>query len=176
MLKVYSGTKGFSAVLFLIGGIVVVSLLLIWGITKAAQFLLPSLTFISNALIILFLLCVLPVSYFKQLRLRLSRYCLIMSKVLSVASWMLSFLFVVTAFGIWGILLCFLFQFLAPVALFGAMLKGSWDIVNTLSMWIVFTYAMSFYGVWLARSLSSSTKRQNKSNVIDVEIEEQNTR
>jgi hypothetical protein len=81
---------------------------------------------------------------------------------------MMSFLFVVTSLGFWGIFFSFLFQLLAPIALIGAILKGAWDIAGNLTLWITFTYVMRFYSYWLA---ALDTQAPKKGRIIDVEIE-----
>jgi hypothetical protein len=78
----------------------------------------------------------------------------------------MSFFYVIKAFGFWGIFFAFLFQFLAPLALVGAMLKGSWHIAGYLSLWIGFTYAMRLYSQWL---LNLESRDRKKGDIIDVD-------
>lgn len=167
MVKIYTGFKGFTVFLFFIAGIILLSLVFFWGVTKAAELLLPLLSIVSAILIIVFVCCVLPLSYFKKLRPYLCRCSFLMSNVLGVATWMLSFIFVLTTLGFWGIFFSFLFQFLAPMALVGAMLKGSWDTVGKLSLWITFTYGMRFYSRWLSTLIP---KTHQRGDIIDVEV------
>ncbi|MEI7998522.1 MAG: hypothetical protein WCH62_03340 [Candidatus Omnitrophota bacterium] len=166
MIKVFSGFKGLSVVLFFIAGIVLLASLFFWGVTKAAELLLPFLSTVSGVLIVVFLCCLLPLTFIKNLRPSLSRYSILMSNVLGVTTWMMSFLFVMSSLGFWGIFFSFLLQFLAPIALLGAMLKGSWETVAKLSLWISFTYGMRFYSRWLS---SLDSKMYKKGQVIDVE-------
>ena len=79
---------------------------------------------------------------------------------------MMSFFYVIKVFGLWGVFFAFLFQFLAPLALVGAMLKGSWHIAGHLSVWIIFTYVMRFYSQWL---LNLNPKGREKRDIIDVD-------
>ena len=139
------------------------------GITKAAELFLPLLIVLSYLLIIVFLLVFLPATFFKDLRPSLSVYSVLMSHVLGVATWMMSFFFIIKAFGFWGIFFAFLFQFLAPLAIVGAMLKGSWHIAGHLSLWISFSYGMRFYSQWLS---NPNFRRQQKGNIIDVDAVE----
>ena len=149
MIKLYTGIKGFAVFLFFIAGVALFLSIFFWGFTKAIQLLLPLLIVLSYLLIIVFLLGILPATFFKDLRPSLCVYSVLMSHALGVATWMMSFFYVIKAFGFWGIFFAFLFQFLAPLALVGAMLKGSWHIAGHLSLWISFTYAMRFYSQWL---------------------------
>ena len=128
--------------------------------------LLPLLIVLSYLLIVVFLLGILPATFFKDLRPSLGVYSVLMSHALGAATWMMSFFYVVKAFGLWGIFFAFLFQFLAPLALVGAMLKGSWHIAGHLSAWIIFTYAMRFYSQWL---LNLNPKGREKRDIIDVD-------
>ncbi|MBF0503510.1 MAG: hypothetical protein HQL14_00260 [Candidatus Omnitrophica bacterium] len=167
MIKMYSGLKGIGVFLFFIAGIVFIGLVFFWGVAKAAELVLPFLGIVSAILILLFLCFVLPLSFIKKYRPHLCRYSILMSNVLGVTTWMMSFLFVIRVLGFWGILFSFLFKFLAPMALLGAGFKGSWDIAGQLSLLIVFTYAMRFY----SRRLSVlDTKIHQKARIIDVEV------
>ncbi len=168
MIKVYSGFKGFTVFLFFVAAIVLLGALFFWGVTKASQLLLPFLSVVSYALIVVFLIFIFPFSYNQKFKPVLSRYCVTMSNVLGVTSWMMAFLFVVNTFGFWGILLAFLFKLLAPLAVISATVKSSWSIVRDLMVWIMFTYIMRFYSVWL---LKSNERPFKKGRVIDIEIE-----
>jgi len=175
MIKVYTGLKGFAVFLFFIAGVVLFLSVFFYGVAKAAQLLLPLLIVISYLLIVVFLLGVLPAAFFKILRPVLSMYAMLMSHVLGAAAWMVSFFVVVKAFGFWGILFALLFQFLAPVAIIGAMLQGSWVLAGHLSVWIIFTYGMRFYSQWL---LSLNPRDQKNRDIIDVdaiEVEKKGT-
>jgi hypothetical protein len=166
MIKVYTGLKGFTVSLFLIAGAALFLFIFFWGITKALELLLPLLIVVSYLLIIVFLLGFLPATFFKALRPSLAAYSVLMSHTLAVATWVMSFFFVVKAFGFGGIFLVFLFQFLAPIALVAAMLKGAWHIAAHLSLWISFTYGMKVYSQWL---LNLNPQNQKKRDIIDVE-------
>ncbi len=155
--------------LFFVAGIILLASLFFWGVTKAAELLLPFLSIVSYVLIILFCVVVLPLSLVKKMRLDLSKYALIMSNVLGVTTWMMAFLFVVTYFGFWGIFFSFLFKFLAPIAFIGAVFKGSWNTMGNLMLWITFTYGMRFYSQWV---LTLGPRMNTKGTIIDVEIVE----
>jgi len=166
MIKIYTGLKGNLIFLFFIGGLLLFLSIFFLGIAKAIQLLLPLLIVVSYALIIVFLLIILPATFFKNLRPNLCVYSMLTSQLLGVATWMMSFFFVIKAFGFLGIFLALLFQFLAPIALIGAILKGSWHIAGHLTIWISFTNAMRFYSLWL---LNLSSRDQNKGDIIDVD-------
>jgi hypothetical protein len=120
-------------------------------------------------LIFVFVFGILPATFFKDLRPSLGVYSVLMSHGLGVMTWMLSFFYVFNAFGLWGIWLTFLFQYLAPVALVAAIIKSSWQIVVHLSLWISFTYGMRFYSQWLSNFNSPQRKR---GDIIDVDAVE----
>ena len=80
--------------LFFIAGAVLLISIFFWGIAKAAELLLPLLIVVSYLLIIVFLLGILPATFFKHLRPSLSVYSVLMSHALGVATWMLSFFFI----------------------------------------------------------------------------------
>jgi len=167
MIKVYTGIKGNLVLFFFIAGVILFFSIFFWGIAKAAELLLPLLIVLSYLLIIIFLLVILPASFLKHLRPSLCVYSLLMSHALGVATWMMSFLFVIKTFGLAGVFLALLFQFLAPIAIAGALLKSSWDIAGHLAVWISFTYGMRFYSQWLL-SLNAP-KDQKKRDIIDVD-------
>ena len=167
MIKVHTGLKGLMISFFFIAGVVLFLSIFFWGITKAAELLLPLLIAVSYLLIIVFLFGVLPATFFKDLRPRLGMYSVLMSYTLGVSTWMMSFFVVIKTFGFGGIFLALLFQFLAPIAIAGAMLKGSWIIAGHLLLWICFTYGMRFY----SQRLSNLNPRdQKKGDIIDVDI------
>ncbi len=166
MIKVYGGLKGLAVFLFFVAGLIFILLVFIWGVTKAAGLLLPILSVISAILIVVFLGCVLPLSFVKKLRPGLIRYCILMSNVLGLTSWMMSFFFVMTTLGFWGILFSCFVQYLALIAFIGAVLKGSWNIAGKLFLWVTFTYGMRFYGRWLG---ALGSKDHKKTRIIDLE-------
>ncbi len=173
MIKVYTGLKGFTISFFFIAGVVLFLSIFFYGVAKAAQLLLPLLIVLSYLLIIVFLLGILPATFFKDLRPSLCVYSVLMSHALGVSTWMMSFFFVVKAFGFGAIFFALLFQFLAPIALIGAMLKGSWHIAGHLLLWISFTYGMRFYSQWL---LNLNSRNHKKGDIIDVDaIEVENS-
>ncbi len=152
--------------LFLIAGVAFFLAIFFWGITKAIELLLPLLIVLSYLLISIFLLVFLPMTFIKNLRPSLCMYSILMSHTLGVATWMMSFFFVIKAFGFWGTFFALLFQFLAPIALVGAVLKGAWIFAGHLTLWISFTYGMKFYSQWL---LNLNSPNRNKNQIIDVD-------
>jgi len=169
MIKVYTGLKGNVIFLFFMAGAVLFLSIFFWGITKAIQLLLPLLIVVSYFLIIVFLLVILPATFFKNLRPALSVYSVLMSHVLGVVTWMVSFFIVIKSLGFWGIFLALLFQFLAPIAIAGEILKGSWVYAGHLILWTSFTYGMRFYSQWL---LNLNSRNQKKGDIIDVDAVE----
>jgi hypothetical protein len=169
MIKVYTGLKGFAVPFFFIAGVILFLSIFFWGMAKAIQLLLPLLIVLSYLLIIVFLFGVLPATYVKNLRPSLCVYSALMSHALGVSTWMVSFFFVVKAFGLGGIFLALLFQFLAPIALASALLKGSWHIAGHLALWISFTYGMRYYSEWL---LTLNSRSQKTGDIIDIDAVE----
>jgi len=155
-----------TVLFFLIAGIILLWTIFFWGVTKASELLLPLLIKASAILIIVFLLGILPLSYFNKLHSFLSSSSMLMSHILSATTWMFSFLFIFYNLGFWGIFFFVFFQFLAPIALMGAVFKGLWSIAGNLLLWIVFTYVMRFYSFRLMARHNPATK---KDTIIDVE-------
>jgi hypothetical protein len=166
MIKTYTGIKGFTVSFFFMAGLILILSVFFWGITKAVELFLPILIVLSYLLIVIFLLGFLPATFFKDLRPSLCMYSVWMSHALGVSAWVLSFFYVIKAFGFLGIFFIFLFQFLAPMALVGAIFKGSWHIVGHLSLWISFTYGMRYYSQWL---LKLNSREQQEKDIIDVD-------
>ena len=166
MIKVYTGIKGFAFFFFLLAGMLLLISIFFWGISKATELILPLLIVLAYLLIIVFLFGILPATFVKNLRPSLGVYAVLMSYGLGVATWMLSFFYVVKIFGFLGIFLALLFQFLAPIALIGAVLKGAWAIAGHLAIWISFTYGMRFYNQWLT---NLNSRNQEKRDIIDVD-------
>lgn len=166
MIKVYTGLKGYMISLILIAGGMLFLSILFWGFTKVVELFLPLLIVVSYLLIIVFLFGFLPATFIKDLRPSLCVYSVMMSHALGFATWMMSFFFVMKIFGFWGIFFAFFLQFLAPIALVGAMLKGAWHIAGHLILWIGFTYGMRFYSQWL---LSLNTREHKKGDIIDID-------
>lgn len=79
------------------------------------------------------------------------------------------FFYVFKAFGLLGMFLVFLFQFLAPVALAVAILQSSWHIAEHLALWVSFTYGMRYYSQWL---LNLDSRGSDKGDIIDVDAVE----
>ena len=169
MMKVYSGIKGLVVLLFLAAGLILFFSVFFWGIAKAAELLLPLLTVLAYLLIVVFVLGILPAAYFRNLRPTLAVYAVLMSQLLGVSTWMMAFFFIIKSFGTGALFLALFFQFLAPIALIGAIVKASWPTVMHLSVWLSFTYGMRFYSRWL---LSSNSPKREKADIIDVEVVE----
>lgn len=168
MIKTYSGLKGLIFLLGLTAGIFLLVFLCGWGIAKTSELFLPGISFLCNILILIFLVAVLPLSFVGKLRPDLSRFVFGMSRILGVASWMLSFFFIMTQLGAWGIIFGFSFRFLVLIALVGTILKNSWQTGFELGVWVFFFLVMEYFSRWLAaRSL-----RKSQSQIIDVEIED----
>jgi len=121
----------------------------LFGDRQGHRMLLPLLIVVSYLLIIVFLVGFLPATFIKYLRPSLGVYCGLMSHALGLSTWLMSFFYVMKVFGFLGIFFAFLFQFLAPIAVLGAILKGSWHMAGHLLLWISFTYVMRFYSHWL---------------------------
>jgi len=117
-------------------------------------------------MILIFILGVLPSTLFTDLRPSLSAYSVLMSQALGVATWMMSFLYIVKVFGFFGIFFAFLFQFLSPLAIVTALFKGTWHMAGHLLLWIGFTYWMREYSQWV---LNLSPRGQKKGDIIDVD-------
>jgi len=166
MIKVYTGLKGLAMSLVFIVGVILFVSIFFWGITKVGELLRPLLTIGSYLLIIIFVFGIFPSTFFKEMRPSLSAYSILMSQALGVATWMLSFFFIIKAFGFFGIFFAFLFQFLAPLAIAGALLKGSWHVAGHLLLWIGFMYGMRFYSQWV---LNLNPREHKKGNIIDVD-------
>lgn len=166
MNKIPGVLKSFTVFLFFIAGVVLLWAIFFWGVTKASELLLPLLIKVSAVLIMVFLFCVLPLSFFNKLHTFLSTSSMLMSRVLSATTWMFSFLFIFYNLGFWGIFFFVFFQFLAPIALMGAVLKGLWLIAGNLLLWISFTYGMRFYSFWLVAQHKQVTER---GTIIDIE-------
>ena len=166
MNKIPSVLKSFTVFLFLIAGILLLWAIFFWGVTKSCELLLPLLIKICAVLIMVFLFCILPLSFFNKLLPYLSKSSMLMSHILSATTWMFSFLFIFYNLGFWGIFFFVFFQFLAPIALIGAMLKGLWSIAGNLLLWIGFTYVMRFYSLWL---IAKYKQGNEKGTIIDVE-------
>ncbi len=167
MIRVYTGFKGLAFSFFFIAGMVLAAAILVWGLAKAIALLLPLLIVLSYILVLAFVCVLLPSAYFaKQARPRLSVYALWMSQALGAMTWMVSFFFIVSQFGWAGMLLVFLFQLLAPVALAAALLKNAWPTAVHLAIWIGFTYGMRYFGHWLA---DLSPLKRDKGDIIDVD-------
>ncbi len=169
MIKVYTGLKGNLIVFFFIAGIILFLSIFFWGVEKAVQLLLPLLIVLSYVLIAIFVLGILPATFFKDLRPALAVYSVLISHALGVVTWMVSFFFVIKTFGLGGIFLALLFQFLAPIAIAGAILKGSWPMAGHLSVWICFTYGMRYYSQWV---VNLNPRNQEKRDIIDIEATE----
>lgn len=170
MIKVYTGLKGFAVSLFFIAGVVLFFSILLWGFSKAIELILPILIVLSYLLIIVFLFGILPATFSsKDLRPSLCVYSVWMSHALGALTWMMSFFFIIHSFGWGGTFLVFLFQFLAPIALVAAILRGSWHIVGHLALWISFIYGMRFYSQWL---LNFAPRNRKKGDIIDVDVVE----
>jgi hypothetical protein len=171
MIKVYTGFRGLAFFLFFVAAVVLIGSVFFWGFTKAIGLLLPFLVFLSYLLIAVFVIVFLPATLIKTLRPLLAVYAFWMSTALNVLTWMVCFFFVVKAFGFLGILLSFLFQLLAPVALIGAVFKGLWPVAANLVVWISFAYGMKFYSRRLLEQVSSRRPRGNVIDVDAIEIE-----
>jgi len=166
MIKVYTGYKGFVVFFLCAAGSFLFLSFFLWGISKVIQLFLPLLIISSYVLIAVFSLGFLPATIIKDLRPLLAKYSLWMAYALGISTWIMSFFFVINVFGLLGVFCALLFKFLAPIALAGAMLKGSWHAAGHLAVWIGFTYGMRYYSQWV---LGLDARQQNKGRIIDVD-------
>ncbi|MBF0571090.1 MAG: hypothetical protein HQL12_04395 [Candidatus Omnitrophica bacterium] len=169
MIKVYTGIKGLAIFLVCMAGIILCVSVFFWGITKVIQLFLPLLIVASYLLIIIFVLGVLPSTSIKNMRPLLGVYSFWMSHALGISTWVMSFFFVVNTVGLVGVFFGLLFEFLAPIAIVMAVLKGAGHIAGHLTLWICFTYAMRVYSQWL---LNVNPLDQGKNRIIDVDAVE----
>ena len=160
-----------ALVLLFTAGVIFLLSLFFWGISSVIQLFLPLLIILSYLLIIVFLLGVLPSTYFKYMRPSLCVYSAMMSHALGVATWLMSFFIVIKAFGLLGIFFILAFKLLVPIAVVGAMIKGSWHIVGHLLLWISFTYGMRYYSKRLLNSIPRASQ-QGRGRVIDIDAVE----
>ena len=166
MIKVYSGIKGLVIVLFLVASLVLMFSIVFWGIAKAGQLLLPLLIVLSYLLIVGFMFVLLPAAVFKNLRPSLAAYSMLMAQLLSVFTWMTAFFFVIKTFGFAAVFVALLFQFLAPVAILGAIINHSWYYASHLSVWICFIYVMKWFS---QKMLNYNSPKEQNSRIIDVD-------
>ena len=166
MIRVYTGKKSLALFLALLAGTFLLLSLFFWGVTRIIQLFLPLLVCLSYLLIIIFVLGVLPLTSLKYMRPSLCKYSIMMSHILGASTWMMSFFIVIKAFGLLGILFIFIFKYMGPIAILGAMLKGSWHVVGHLIVWISFTYGMKYYSQWLS---NFNPLQQGKGRIIDVD-------
>ena len=138
------------------------------GIEKVSQFCSPYLVPSARISIAVFLLCIYPLSFINRLRPFLVVPSQFLSYLLGACAWVYSLLFVVNSLGFWGILFCFLFQTLTPITLMGAVFKGSWNVVGTLSLWLIFTYMIRFFSATLIINYTQQTKEDK---IIDIEAQ-----
>ncbi|MDE1920941.1 MAG: hypothetical protein KGJ09_08160 [Candidatus Omnitrophica bacterium] len=170
MLKIYTGSKNFGFPLFFIIGTVLFLLVFFWGLTAIMEFFLPVLIVVAYLTIIVFVVGFLPATLIKPLRPTLSLYSLLMSHALGTATWILAFLFVIKAFGFFGILFAFLFKYLVFIALAGALFSNAWHVAEHLALWGGFAYGMKYYSQWLL-TLDPSRPHQ-EGDIIDVDARE----
>jgi hypothetical protein len=148
-------------------GIAFILAVIFFGIVKVSQLCTPYLVVLANALIAIFLLVIIPLSFINKLRPILFVPTYFLSYLLGGCTWVYSLLYVVGNLGFWGILFCFFFQTLTPITLMGAIFKGAWDVVGMLLVWFIFTYLIRFFSFTLA--IGFSRKKEESSHVIDVE-------
>jgi hypothetical protein len=136
------------------------------GVDRISEFLLPKLILSSQLLIVLFILCIYPLSRINRLRASLIIPSMLISYLIGACAWGYSLLFVMTALGLWGVFFCFLFQTLTPITIIGAILKGSWDVVGNLSLWIIVSFMIKLFSASLRVDLMNEKKKEK---IIDIE-------
>jgi len=170
MIKVYSGLRGFFVFFLWLAGAFLLLSFFFWGIAKVIQFFLPLVIVIAYLLIVIFVLGILPATYIKDMRPSLIAFSMAMSQALGISTGILSFFYVINYFGFLGIISLLFFKFLAPIALAGALLRGSWHIAEHLVIWISFTYAMKYYSQRLLNGNPSERHTAAQGRIIDVDV------
>lgn len=154
-------------------GFCIIPFIFIFGALKVSEFLYPIISVLAGASIGLFLLIILPLSLFNNLRNHLAGISIVLSHVVGASVFMFSFLTIFYYLGWIAFFLMFMFQIVSPIAAIGLFFKGQWGAGFSIILGLIFTYGMRFYGIWLAtlaeKRASSEFIRSN--GVIDVEGE-----
>lgn len=144
-----------------------IAAVIVFGVERISELLLPRLVTASYVIIGGFILLVYPLSRMPVFRKVLAGPVFLLGSLLASSAWAYALLFVMSALGIWGILCCFLFKVLTPIAVIGALFKGDWSMAGNLSLWIISSYLIKLFSIKLR--LEAVTPAPMRDNVIDVQ-------
>lgn len=163
------GLRVLGFLLFL--GFLLIPFILIFGIFKVSEFLYPVISVLAGASIVAFLLIILPLSLFENLRGRLAGLSFILSYIVGASVFMYSFLTIFYYLGWIAIFFMFMFHLVAPIAMIGLLLKGQIGSAFLLCVGVVFTYGMRLYGVKMSAKLQERVppNYDRSDEVIDIE-------
>jgi len=153
MLNIKEKIKGWGWALLGFGifaGLILLSLVFIWGIAKVSAFLYPIFSVSASVAILLFIIIVLPFSLIHKCRPFLVGTSLVLSMVCGATVWMYSFLVILGYLGWFAIFLFLFFHFVAPIAAVGLFFKGEWLNGLSIIIGLLFVYGMRIYSYWLA--------------------------
>ncbi len=153
---------GFSVIIL----IMLVGLIVIIGLAKISEKVMPYLMAISVWCLVIFVLLILPLSLIKPLRSILSIISYIFSFVFGIFTWSLA---LISLWFYWGFLSIFLILFLhafVPAAMIVLLFKGQFSVILTLLIGLILTYGMRFYSLWLG-SLQFKNQ-ESKTDIIDI--------
>ena len=156
------GILGFSVLIL----IMLVGLIVIIGLAKISEKVIPYLIMASEWCLAIFILLILPLSLIMSLRNVLSIISYIFSFVFGISTWSLA---LISLWFYWGFLSIFLIFFLhafVPAAMIVLLFKGQFSVILTLLIGLILTYGMRFYSLWLG-SLQFKNQ-ESKTDIIDI--------
>jgi hypothetical protein len=155
---------GVAAVL-LVGALYLIGM--IWFSNKA----LPWLSIASLCTIGICILVLSPLCIFRKTRPWAGLGFYYASFVFGVTLFAYSCLFVVSVWGIGGLVIGLIFAGVGvvPVALVAALLHAQWSVLGELALEIVLTFGTRFLGLWLSTISETQTDEQELLVVPDVE-------
>ncbi|MBF0489070.1 MAG: hypothetical protein HQL15_00445 [Candidatus Omnitrophica bacterium] len=136
------------------------------GMDKVSSIVLPYVIPSAQGAMLLFFLCIYPLSKFNPARPFLVIPSLVLSYFLGACSWVYSLLFIMNALGFWGFFFCFLFQTLTPITIIGAIFKGAWGVVGNLALWLIVSTIIKFFS---AKLNVDFVREEKDSKIIDIE-------
>jgi hypothetical protein len=153
---------GFSVVIL----IMLVGLIVIIGLAKISEKVMPYLMATSEWCLAIFVLLILPLSLIKPLRSILLIISYIFSFVFGISTWSLA---LISLWFYWGFLSIFLILFLhafVPATMVVLLFKGRFSVILTLLIGLILTYGMRFYSLWLGRLQYKN--QESKIDIIDI--------
>lgn len=154
-------------------GLLLLPVLIIYGSAVVGAKIYPWLTTVSSFALLVVLLVLLPLAFFRKTRLVSSSGMILASYVFGLTLWVYGLLLTLNLWGFLAVLIG-LFMFgvgVVPIAMLATLFKGMWETFGELVLTTVLTFGTRFAGVWIASKADrDQTEADQSADYIETHV------